>query len=81
MQPVVDISKQTHVRAVFADNVAFFDLPPQMTLEDLSERIARLGEHHVGGLISIDVRKGGKADWVRWAFRPSTEHQGRTWPR
>lgn len=77
MQLAIEISKQTHVRAIFADNVAFFDLPPHLTMEDLSERIARLGEHHVGGLISIDVRKSGKADWAPWPLRPSAERRAR----
>jgi hypothetical protein len=75
MQPITEISKQTHVRAVFADNVAFFDLPPNLTLAELSEQIARLGEHHVGGPISIDVRRSGKADWAPWPMRPRGEHK------
>jgi hypothetical protein len=61
MHSLVEVSKQTHVRAVFADSVTFFDLPTHVTLEDLSERLSRLGEHHAGGLISLDVRTGSQA--------------------
>ena len=64
MHRLVEVSKHTHVRAVFADSVTFFDLPRHVTLEDLSERLSRLGEHHAGGLISLDVRKGGQGAWV-----------------
>jgi hypothetical protein len=70
MQGPIEVSKQTHVRAVFAETVTFFDLPANVTLQDLSERLARLGEHHAGGLISLDVRKSGKADWVPSPVRP-----------
>jgi hypothetical protein len=68
MQPLVHLSPQRHVRAVFAGSVAFFDLPLDVTFEDLSERLSRLGEHQAGGLISIDVRKSGA--WAPWR-RPS----------
>jgi hypothetical protein len=70
MQPVIEISKQTHVRAIFADSVTFFDLPLHITMEDFSERIARLSEHHVGGPVSIDVRRSDKAAWVPWRVHP-----------
>ena len=65
MHPHVRFSRR-HVRAVFAGSVAFFELPLNVTFEDLSERISRLGEHHAGGLISIDVRKSGEASWAPW---------------
>ncbi len=66
MHPLVHPSTQRHVRAVFAGSVAFFDLPLNVTFEDLSERLSRLGEHHAGGLISIDVRKSGTDSWAPW---------------
>jgi hypothetical protein len=76
MRPVAKISEQTHVRAVFADNVTFFDLPAAVTLEDLSERIARLGEHHVGAPISIHVRKSDRAAWVPWPLPANGTQRG-----
>jgi len=71
MHRLVEVSKQTHVRVVFADSVTFFDLPPEVTLEDLSERLSRLGEDHAGGLISIDVRKRGQDAWAPSPIRPN----------
>jgi hypothetical protein len=70
MYSLVEVSKQTHVRAVFADSVTFFDLPTHVTLEDLSERLSRLGEHHAGGLIRLDVRKSGQGVWVPASIGP-----------
>jgi hypothetical protein len=70
MHRLVEVSKQTHVRAVFADSVTFFDLPTNVTLEDLSERLSRLGEHHAGGLISLDVRTSSQGRWMPTSVGP-----------
>ena len=44
-----------HIRAVFTTSAVFFDMPQVATLEDLADRLCRLGEHHVGPLSWIEI--------------------------
>jgi hypothetical protein len=51
-----------HVRAVFANSAAFFDLPRVTTFEQLAERLCSLGEHYNDPLTSIDFVTEPSAD-------------------
>jgi len=52
----VEAEPRNRVTAVFEANALSFELPPTATLEDLTARLADLGDGHDGSLISVNVR-------------------------